>query len=115
MFAPGRSPVPRLSIVLPVLGPPVQMEDALVSVLENRPSDCEILVVHNEPYDDPYDLKNEVCFIEAPRDSRWVDAINLGLAVSRSRSYTCSRATCGSATGGPMTPWCVSMMPRWGW
>ena len=59
------------------------MEDSLVSVLENRPADCEILVVINRPYTDPYNLADEVCFIEAPRVSRLVDSINLGIAVSR--------------------------------
>lgn len=95
------------------------MEDTLVSMLENRPSDCEILVVHNEPYADPYDLKSEVCFLEAPRDSRWVDSINLGLAVSRApivHLLTCDvRASDGwtdealvcfhDATVGVVTPW----------
>jgi len=75
--------VPRLSIILPVLGNPVEMEDSLVSVLENRPPDCEVLVVLNQPYADPYDLRSEVCFIEAPRGTRWIDSINLGIAVSR--------------------------------
>ena len=83
MISPARFRVPRLSIILPVQGNPTQMEDALVSVLENRPADCEILVVLNEPYDDPYHLQDEVCFIEAPRQSRLVDIINLGIAVSR--------------------------------
>jgi len=63
--------VPRLSIVIPVLGDPRKLDDTLVSVLENRPAHCEILVVHNEPYDDPYQLSNEVCFIEAWRVRTW--------------------------------------------
>jgi hypothetical protein len=59
------------------------MEDTLVSVLENRPDDCEVIVVHNRSYDDPYDLKDEVRFVEAPAGSRLVESVNLGLAVSR--------------------------------
>ena len=58
--------MPRLSIVIPVLGNVEGLEDTLVSVLENRPVDCQIVVVLNRPYDDPYDLKDEVCFVEAP-------------------------------------------------
>ena len=73
----------RLSIILPVLGDPREMEDSLVSVLENRPDDCEVIVVLNRRYEDPYDLKEEVRFVEAPQGSRFVDSINLGLAVSR--------------------------------
>lgn len=83
MLCLGTSLVPRLSIILPIMGDPAQMEDSLVSVLENRPADCEILVVVNRPYADPYKLADEVCFIEAPRGSRLVDSINLGIAVSR--------------------------------
>lgn len=75
--------MPRLSVILPVLGNPAQMEDSLVSVLEHRPSDCEILVVLNRPYADPYDLKGEVCFVQAPEDAGLVELINRGLEASR--------------------------------
>jgi hypothetical protein len=61
--------VPRLSCVIPVAGsgkapPTAALETTLVSVLENRPDDCEIIVVHNRPYADPYDLADEVRFVE---------------------------------------------------
>ena len=75
--------MPRLSIVIPVLGDPQQLDDTLVSILQNRPCDCEILVVHNQPYGDPYDLGREVRFIEAGRDSGLVDCLNLGVTASR--------------------------------
>ena len=55
----------RLSIIIPVLGHSTRLDDTLVSVLENRPANCEIIVVHTEPYDDPYDLAGEVRFLEA--------------------------------------------------
>jgi hypothetical protein len=74
--------VARLSIVIPVLGGLEGLEDTLVSVLENRPADCQVVVVHNRPYDDPYDLKSEVCFVEAPRRSRLATTLNLGVAAS---------------------------------
>jgi hypothetical protein len=73
----------RLSIVIPVLGDQKLLDDTLVSVLENRPANCELLVVHNEPYSDPYELAGEVQFIEAPRGAGLAECLNLGLAASR--------------------------------
>ena len=74
--------MPRLSIVIPVLGDPQQLDDTLLSVLENRPADCEILVVHNQPYHDPYNLSDEVRFVEAPRGAGVVECWNRGVAAS---------------------------------
>ena len=37
----------------------------------------------NEPYDDPYELAGEVCFVEAPSRANLVDCLNLGIAASR--------------------------------
>jgi hypothetical protein len=79
----GILPVVRLSIVIPVLGKLKKLEDTLVSVLENRPAQCEIVVVLNEPYDDPYELAGEVSFIEAPLRAGLVDCLNRGIAASR--------------------------------
>jgi hypothetical protein len=75
-------PVARLSIVIPVLGKLKKLEDTLVSVLENRPAHCEIVVVLNEPYDDPYELAGEVSFIQAPLRAKLVPCLNLGIAAS---------------------------------
>ncbi len=55
----------RLSCIIPVVGTTDGLEATLVSVLEHRPEDCEILVVLNTPYADPYALQGEVRFIEA--------------------------------------------------
>jgi hypothetical protein len=55
--------VPRLSIVIPCLGGASDFDGTLVSVLSHRPADCEVLVVHCQPYDDPYRLAGEVHFI----------------------------------------------------
>jgi hypothetical protein len=74
-----RSLVPRLAIVVSALGSIESLEGTLVSVLENRPADCEILVVLNEPYADPYDLKDEVQFVWEGRAS----SINRALAATR--------------------------------
>ncbi len=74
--------MPRLSIVIPVLGDPQQLDDTLLSVLENRPASCEIVVVHNRPYHDPYHLGDEVRFIGAERGATMVECLNRGLAAS---------------------------------
>lgn len=57
--------MPRLSIVIPCLGGAAEFDGTLVSVLQNRPLDCEVLVLHTERYNDPYALQGEVRFIEA--------------------------------------------------
>jgi hypothetical protein len=72
----------RLSIIIPVAGHPSQMEDSLVSILENRPADCEILVVVNQAYADPYELKDEVHFVQARRGAQQIELINLGIRAS---------------------------------
>jgi len=73
----------RLSIVIPVLGDLKPLDDTLVSILENRPANCELLVVHNAPYDDPYGLAGEVQFVQAPEGAGFVECLNLGLSASR--------------------------------
>lgn len=75
--------MPRLSIIIPVVGNLSCLEDTLLSVLENRPADCEILVVLDEPYGDPYALSGEVRFLEASRGAGYVESANLGLAASQ--------------------------------
>ena len=76
--------MPRLSIVIPVLGDPTRLDDTLVSVLENRPANSEVLVVHNEPYNDPYELAGEVRFFQASPRAGMAECLNLGLSASRS-------------------------------
>ena len=73
----------RLSIVIPLLGDAKNLDDTLVSVLENRPANCEVLVVCNQAYDDPYELGDEVCFLEARRGARLAECLNLALAACR--------------------------------
>lgn len=74
--------MPRLSCIIPVVGDNHGLESTLVSVLEHRPEACEILVVLNAAYDDPYQLKDEIRFIEAPGSS-WVACATVGIRVSR--------------------------------
>lgn len=74
--------MPRLSIVIPLSGSVQHLEDSLVSVLENRPVDCEVVVVLNRRYDDPYDLHDEVVFVRTRRGASVVECINAGIAAS---------------------------------
>ncbi|MGA2797232.1 MAG: glycosyltransferase [Thermoguttaceae bacterium] len=76
----GKNLVLRLSILIPVLNKLKNLEDTLVSILENRPANCQFVVVLNEPYADPYQLRDEVCFVEASRDADLIESINFGLA-----------------------------------
>ena len=71
--------MPRLSIVIPCVQDAVFFESTLASVLQNRPADCEVLVVQPRAYDDPYELGGEVRFLQAPADSSTVDLINVGI------------------------------------
>lgn len=73
-----------LSIVIPSLGDLPLLESGLVSVLQNRPRDCEVLVVLNQPYDDPYDLSGEVRFIHARHGAGLAESANLGFRHARS-------------------------------
>lgn len=72
----------RLSIIVPFLRDPQRFEDTLASVLQNRPVDCEVLVVHRGPYDDPYNLDGEVHFVETAVDAQLTEAVNTGLSVA---------------------------------
>lgn len=56
----------RLSIVVPYDRDEAAFETSLVSVLENRPEYCEIIVSHDGQYPDPFDLGDEVRFVIAP-------------------------------------------------
>ena len=68
---------PRLSIVVPVGSSIEAFEATLLSVLENRPDGCEILVCHDGSYDDPFALGDEVRFVTS--DSRGlIDSIAAG-------------------------------------
>ncbi len=74
--------MPRLSIVIPcVLGADC-FETTLASVLQNRPDDCEVLVVQPCPYTDPYELKHEVRFVEGPAHASLLELINLAFQVA---------------------------------
>jgi len=73
---------PRLSIVIPAADV-AAFEDTLVSVLENRPADCEIVAALGMPYDDPWSIGEEVRIVQAPVGTGLVGCVNLGAASSR--------------------------------
>ncbi len=73
---------PRLSIVIPAADV-TAFEDTLVSVLENRPADCEIVAALGMPYDDPWSIGEEVRIVHAPTGTGLVGCVNLGAASSR--------------------------------
>jgi hypothetical protein len=90
-----------------VLGDPRKLDDTLVSVLENRPAQCEVLVIHNEPYDDPYQLGNEVTFVEAWHDAGLGECLNLGVSVST--APVVHVLTCGVEVG---EDWATAALQR---
>jgi hypothetical protein len=75
--------VPRLSILVPLSGPITPFETTLASVLQNRPADCDVLVVHPESYDDPWSLSNEVQFLEAPEGTPLLEMLDASLPYVR--------------------------------
>jgi len=85
---------PKLSIVIPVLGMVDDLERTLISVLACRDPDSEVLVVLNRPYDDPYDLQDEVRFVHVPPDSGWVGSVNL--AIDECRAPLVHLLACGA-------------------
>lgn len=68
----------QLSIVVACFGRTDLLEESLVAVLQHRPADSEIVVVHDGRYADPYDLKDEVRFVTVPSGSGWVESLEAG-------------------------------------
>jgi hypothetical protein len=98
--------VPRLAIIISAVGSIEALENTLVSVLENRPGDSEVVVVLNKPYADPYDLKNEVRFITAPRGSGRLACAGLGIAETSAPVVHLLDAGCLASDG-----WCDAALP----
>jgi hypothetical protein len=95
--------VPRLAIVITAVGSVESVERTLVSVLENRPTDCEVFVALNQPYSDPYDLKDEVRFVQ--NDSRSVcQRINQTLAETRAPFVHLLQSGCQVTEGWTEAP-----------
>ena len=79
--------MPRLSIIIPHRNDH-QLEETILSVLENRPRDSEVIVAHNGSYHDPYQLADEVVYVQEDPESTVVDLINGGLMAA------CSPVVC---------------------
>jgi hypothetical protein len=75
--------VSRLAILIPFAGNAKRLEDTLVSVLENRPDDCEIAVILAQPYENPYHLDDEVSFIPLSGSAGLAACLNAGLSKVR--------------------------------
>lgn len=71
--------MPRLSVVVPHRRDDQRLESTLLTVLENRPSDCEVIVVHDGSYADPYDLADEVVFVDTEPNANVIAKLNAGL------------------------------------
>lgn len=74
-----------LSIVVPVTGDIPALEATLVSILENRPRQAEIVVALGCDYDDPWNIREEVRFVDAPRDGGLTACANAGIAAATGR------------------------------
>lgn len=74
----------RLSVIIPVVRTLPRLEDTLVSVLEYRSDDCEVIVVLDEPYPDPYNLEGEITFLQAGVGLGLARAINIGCCAAGS-------------------------------
>lgn len=106
LYYPELLAVTRLSILLPYWGHLARLEGTLVSVLQNRPEACDVVVVLNRAYDDPYELHDEVTFVQAEP--------HLGLLASAHRGLSACRAPvvhllgCGMEVGAGWTDAAVS-------
>jgi cellulose synthase/poly-beta-1,6-N-acetylglucosamine synthase-like glycosyltransferase len=73
----------RFSIVVPRLNDPRLFEDTLASVLRYRTDSCQVIVAHNEQYEDPYDLGREVDFVATKRKPHLIRMFNDALRVAK--------------------------------
>ncbi len=71
--------MPRLSIIIPHRHNDQRLETTILSILENRPEDSEVIVVHDGSYTDPYELADEVIFVQEDARSNCVQLINAGM------------------------------------
>lgn len=73
--------MPRLSIVVPHRHDDSALELTLLSILENRERDFEILIAHDGQYLDPYSLdQDEAILIESGSGASFSEQLNLAVA-----------------------------------
>ena len=86
----------KLTIIVPYNGVPTSLEDTLVSILENRPAESEIIVSLNAPYENHYDLQEEeVIFVQNEDASRMFETA-VETAVGRAEGSMLHIVPCGS-------------------
>ena len=76
---------PELSVVVPAPGDVAALEETLVSVLENRPPEAEVVVALGCEYADPWNIRDEVRFVQAPPGASLTACVNLGVAAAAGR------------------------------
>lgn len=72
--------MPRLSLIVPFQCDSQALENTLVSVLELRSPDDELLIVHRGEYQDPYGLQgNEAKVLETPASTSLAEQLNIAI------------------------------------
>ena len=72
----------KLSIIIPAIGEQADIDATLLSVLENLPAECEVILACRTSYQDPYDLQDEIHFVEVDNKASVLDLINAGIRAS---------------------------------
>lgn len=73
----------RLSIIIPHRHNDSRLEATLVSVLEHRPENCEIIVVHDGSYADSYEIGDEAQLIADTSSSTTTQLLNTAVQNAR--------------------------------
>lgn len=72
--------VPRLSLIVPFQRNESALETTLVSILESRTSQDELIIVHAGDYEDPYELsRDEAVVLETEQNSSLAERLNLAV------------------------------------
>jgi hypothetical protein len=75
----------ELAIVVAAPDDVAALEETLVSVLEHRPAGAEVVAALGCDYADPWNIRDEVRFVDAPRGAGLAACIQAGVAAARSR------------------------------
>jgi hypothetical protein len=99
--------VPRLSIIVPHRNNDARLEMTLLSLLENRPEESEIILVHNGSYSNPYQLEDEVLLIAEDQQATTGQLLNAGVMAA------CSPVVCILTDGVVVAPnWSTSPVDK---
>ncbi|MFM8292721.1 MAG: hypothetical protein ACKOC4_13635 [Planctomycetia bacterium] len=75
----------ELAIVVAAPDDVAALEETLVSVLEHRPAGVEVVAALGCDYADPWNIRDEVRFVDAPRGAGLAACIQAGVAAARGR------------------------------